>query len=81
MTTFEELEAKELFSKGFDRGNYGAAYELQDWDSWYAENCGEESDAYRDGLLLGFFSSFEIHEIGDPDVAECVEALRVVWDE
>lgn len=71
---------EEAFSSGFDSGNYGNAYESQDWDSWYARNCETpaeyDADAYREGLILGFFSSYEISEISDPEHAETVEALR-----
>jgi hypothetical protein len=78
------MNKKEAFSRGFARGNYGNAYESQDWESWYADNCDppdgcEAPEAYAAGCLLGFFSSYEIHEIGDPDVAEAVEALRGVY--
>jgi hypothetical protein len=75
----------EAYSRGFDRGNYGNAYESRDWDSWYSENCGtpsefaEFADAYRAGLLLGFFASYEITEIGDDGIAETVDELRKEW--
>ncbi len=73
----------ELFQKGFDRGNYGSAYESQDWDTWYCNHCTEfaESDEYREGMLLGFFSSYEIHEISDDDQAETVHTLRAQYGE
>lgn len=72
------------FSQGFDRGNYGSAYESQDWDSWYAAQCDNiptnaDRDDYQAGMLLGFFSSYEIFEIGD--YAEEVDSLRAVWGE
>lgn len=77
--------AKESFSRGFDHGNYGSAYESQDWESWFADNsdsCPEGADpqAWAEGCLLGFFSSFEIDEIPDEVVAEEVGALRAKWD-
>ena len=72
--------ATESRSAGFDAGNYGNAYESQDWDSWCAEHCtppaGVDSVAYAEGMLLGFFSSYEVSEISDPDAAEMVESLR-----
>lgn len=75
----------ESFSDGFDHGNYGNAYESQDWGSWYADNCtepaeAEDPDAYRAGMLLGFFSSYELHEI-PADIADDVEQLRAEWGE
>jgi hypothetical protein len=52
------------FSRGYDAGNYGNAYESQDWNAWSAKRklngCSHE---YRSGAMLGFFSSYEIHEI------------------
>ena len=75
----------ESFSAGFDRGNYGNAYESQDWDSWYADNGeppeGMERYAYQEGMLLGFFSSYEIEEIADDVQAEAVASLRAQYGE
>jgi hypothetical protein len=75
--------SEESYSLGFDRGNYGNAYESQDWHSWYSENCvtpdGLLSEAYQNGMLLGFFSSYEISEISDPDIAETVDSLRKMY--
>lgn len=78
----------EAFSRGYDRGNYGAAYESQDWHAWYAENSEppegmtpEEIEEHRTGMLLGFHSSLETYEISDPDIAEAVEAARAQYPE
>ena len=72
-------------SEGFDHGNYGSAYESEDWDSWYASHGNPPDDcdpvAYAEGCLLGFFSSFEISEISDPVAAEYVSALRTIHPE
>ena len=77
-----EISPEESYSRGFDRGNFGNAYESQDWDSWYADNCetpeGMDRSAYQDGLLLGFFSSYEISEISDDMAAEEVASLRKI---
>lgn len=67
------------YARGFDRGNYGNAYESNDWDTWYANNCGTYPKAYRDGMLLGFFSSYELDEIDDECVRETVEQLRAKY--
>lgn len=78
--TPEELEA---FSRGYDTGNYGNAYESEDWDSWNVKRCTASecrSDAYREGLLLGFFSSYEIEEISDDVLAEAVHEYRAKWE-
>jgi len=71
--------------RGFDKGNYGSAYESTDWDSWYAHNCippenFEDVHSYLAGLILGFFSSYEIHEIPDPIAAEDVAILRAEYE-
>lgn len=72
------------FHRGFDRGNYGNAYESTDWETW-SEDQETPDDIenfnkaeFMAGLLLGFFSSYEIHEIGDCDLADQVEALRAL---
>lgn len=78
--------SNESLSKGFAHGNYGAAYESQDWESWYADQCDSipsnlDRSLYQAGMLLGFFSSYEIHEIPDEMIAEEVAALRNVYGE
>jgi hypothetical protein len=78
------MNAQESYSRGFDHGNYGNAYESQDWESWWAENAGKcpidaNPQAWAEGCLLGFFSSYEIHEISDDMVAEEVAAVRARW--
>jgi hypothetical protein len=81
--TKTDISPEESYSLGFDRGNYGNAYESQDWDSWYADNFetpeGMDRSAYQSGLLLGFFSSYEIHEISDDMAAEEVTSLRKIY--
>lgn len=72
------IEQKTEFSHGFDRGNYGNAYESQDWESW-SERQGEQSEVYRQGMLLGFFSSYEIDEISDELIAGEVAYLRDIY--
>ncbi len=78
--------ANESFSKGWDRGNYGNAYESQDWEAWYSDQCADipsnlDRSLYQAGMLLGFFSSYEISEISDDMIAEEVAALRAVYGE
>lgn len=76
-TTDTELEAKTQYSNGYDRGNYGNAYESGDWEAWAERNeFTERSKAYRDGMVMGFFSSYELHEIDDEIMRDHVEALR-----
>jgi hypothetical protein len=73
------LQSREDLSRGFSRGNYGNAYESQDWETW-SESLDGESIAYRNGALLGFFSSYELDEIGDEILSEEVAALRATYD-
>jgi hypothetical protein len=78
----EQREQTEQFSKGFDAGNYGSAHESEDFESWYDEQdlgmCSEGPD-YTEGAILGFFSSYELHEITDDVAREDVRALREKW--
>ena len=81
----------EPFSQAFDHGNYASAYESQDWETWrytpdqleiVAQQCGVGSSpsaaqAIEAGLALGFFSSYEDHEISE-DLREWVVALRAL---
>jgi hypothetical protein len=72
----------EAFSRGFDRGNYGHAYESEDFESWYDRNdIGNKSADYCEGAILGFFSSYELTEISDEVVREDVRILREKWGE
>lgn len=62
------------FDRGFDHGNYAAAYETDD-----VENAiGKAKGAEREGVILGFFSSYEIHEVPE-DYQDRVRALRRKW--
>ena len=74
---FLDTESKTQFSRGYDRGNYGNAYESGDWETWSERNeFDERSTPYREGMLLGYFSTYELHEISDEDVRDQVAALR-----
>lgn len=53
---------RECISEGFDAGNYRAAYETETYDHNDPCLCGTNG-FYRVGYMLGFFSSYEIHEI------------------
>ena len=59
-------------STGFDAGNYAAAYVSEDLETAMADRPEMENEAYAAGFVLGFFSSFELHEIpaGDAEVYE-----------
>lgn len=51
--------------RGFDAGNYCNAYETQDLDEAMAHRDAIRSEWYRTAFILGFFSSYELHEIPD----------------
>ena len=77
----------ESFSRGFDHGNFGNAYESTDYEEWIesvdlaeaAEDIeGFDESEFRAGLMLGFFSSYEIHEI-ESDFADEIEVLRAKY--
>ena len=61
-------------SRGFDSGNYDAAYETETFTSPTGE-----TGFYRIGYLIGFFSSCELHEI-PYEWRYCVERYRLWWD-
>ena len=50
-------------SRAFDSGNYAAAYVTEDYERALHECCSERSDAYRAAFTLGFFASYERHEV------------------
>lgn len=73
-------------SRGFAHGNYGNAYESQDWEAWREsdpdddEHDGVWSPAFLRGALLGFFSSYELDEIADEELRDQVRSLRAIHD-
>lgn len=70
------LKQRESFSRGYDAGNYGNAYESTDWHRWSAKRLDDTTVEYRQGAILGFFSSYELHEIDDEECRALVETLR-----
>jgi len=58
------LETRILISQGFDAGNYASAYISQDYQTAFDRGTGKkEHEAYCVAYILGFFSSYELHEI------------------
>ena len=59
-----DRERDRLISSGFSDGNYCNAYETQDFIAAtdHRQDFIKE-EAYRTGFTLGFFSSYELHEI------------------
>jgi hypothetical protein len=64
----EILDGPTAASNGFDAGNYANAYEGSDLSEaleYHGLDDRPETDTYRAAFILGFFSSYELHEIGD----------------
>lgn len=60
---FSERE-RDSMSRGFDAGNYGNAYQSQDWEAFAEyQRLDQRSDVWRVAALLGFYSSYALHEI------------------
>jgi hypothetical protein len=73
----DRLDTETDFARGFDHGNYGNAYESQDWEAWYdAQDLTDASVAFQEGMILGFFSSYDLDEIFDEIAREDVRVLR-----
>lgn len=51
-------------SRGFDAGNYASAYETDDLDAALESPSADGSEAFRTAFILGFYSSYEIEEMG-----------------
>lgn len=63
MTGMKRGDIDGLLSRGFDAGNYSNAYETQDLIAATDHRQAFVDEAYRTGFILGFFSSYELHEI------------------
>lgn len=69
-------------SRAFDRGNYCNAYETTDWETAYADNCDSlQGDGVAQAFLCGFFSSYELDEVGDEMVREELAVARAMFGE
>ena len=53
----------EAYSRGFDAGNCDGAYVGEDCMEALAVRTADAGDEYVDGYVLGFFSTYEIHEV------------------
>lgn len=83
-----DLHARTAFARGFDAGNYANAYEGEACPSWgKIDEKGRERllpgehfyrAEFRDGFLLGFFSSYEASEI-PASHRRAVERLRAKY--
>ena len=61
-----------LVSRGFDAGNYASAYTTTDLSAVAGDI--PDSEHYRSAFILGFFSSYELHEIPGSDIETFQEA-------
>lgn len=52
-------------SRGFDAGNYASAYETTSYNYAVASLSMNRSAAYLAAFTLGFFSSYELSEMGE----------------
>ena len=71
---------KQCVSDGFDHGNYVNAYITTDYSFNMTELQGANG-FYRIGFLLGFFSSYELNEIYNPEHRSEVERYRKEFPE
>ena len=64
------------FVRGYESGNFAYAYETQNFETWkQTHQLDNETDAYRIGALMGFFSSLETHEVPS-ELRELVQRER-----
>lgn len=55
----------QTISLGFDAGNHAAAYETSDFNEAITSLSPNRSHTYRQAFTLGFFSSYELDEMGE----------------
>lgn len=81
------LDERDMLHRGFDAGNYANAYVTENLErAWKNEEASEDSDTpldtngpYYAGFVLGFFSSYEDHEIGDSEERELRASMLAKW--
>lgn len=67
----------DLLSRGFDAGNYANAYTSENLSkAWRFHNALTKDPAYRAAFVIGFFSSYETHEVPGVHRDELIEAER-----
>ena len=64
----------EQIHRGFEAGNYANAYETTDYSKAIASLSMNRSKAYVAAFTLGFFGSYEPHEMGSH-----LEAVQEAW--
>lgn len=74
----EERQNADDLSRGFSAGNYANAYETEDYETARNALKTEPSEAYFAAFTLGFFATYELHEMGEHrETYE--EAYRSTW--
>lgn len=68
----------EQIHRGFEAGNYANAYETTDYSKAIASLSMNRSKAYVAAFTLGFFGSYEPHEIGEQHQPACNDAWILV---
>jgi hypothetical protein len=66
-------------SSAFDSGNYDESYQPVDIEALLESREGDEWEAWRSAYLLGYYSSYEIHEIPDYARDEYQNALHSIY--
>lgn len=69
----------DAISRGFDAGNYANAYETTDLETALAKLSPNRSAEYVAAFTLGFFSSYELSEMGS-DSDAYLEAWSLVGE-
>lgn len=77
MATERDIDLDTVLSRGFDAGNYCNAYETQDYETGLAKRTAkpragvrrELQQAWQVAFTLGFFGSYELHEMGEHEDA------------
>ena len=68
-------------SRGFDHGNYANAYETEDYEQALEDPRIENAPPlFLTGMLLGFFSSYEIHEVPNEYQEDLIAARQEFGD-
>ena len=63
MTRFTDKQL-ETIHEGYEAGNYANAYETQDLDVASEQHkLYTKNELYCSGFVLGFYSSYELHEV------------------
>lgn len=71
------MDTTTAFSLGYNHGNYGNAYESNNWRTWIAEQTppdNVDAASWLTGVHFGYWGSYEGHEIPN-DVRDAVLAV------